>query len=460
MLSYLGRILYDYKGKYLFTANFRRDGSSKFGNENRMGNFPSFAAAWKINEDFLQDYKDKISMWKLRAGWGKTGNCNFGTFRYMEVYDELDHVRYPFGTSQVNQYGLQSYTRIANPYLKWEEAIMTNIATDLSLFNNKIQFTAEYYIKDQKNMLVEQPVPAISGKLAQAKPWVNLGRVRNSGFEFNVLYRKNEGEFHYGISANLTTIKNKIVDLPAPIIISDNTYGAYNGIGNSIGSFYGYVYEGIFQSQADIDNHAKQAGAAPGDLKFKDVNGDGVVTVDDRIIIGKIIPDYIYGFNLDCNYKIFDFSIFFQGVKNVSVYNQTYNNLLYMRQSNEDNKSADVLNAWTPENPNTNIARLDPKSSNNNWRFSTYFLEDASFLRVKSVQLGITLPESILKKLNISRARFYVSGTNLFTFTKYTGYDPEVGSKDPSGNLGQKPGYDNGYYPTPKMYTCGIQVEF
>jgi len=457
LYSYLFRGMYDYKGKYLLTINVRNDVSSKFGPKNRSGWFPSFSLGWKFNEDFLQDYKDKITMAKVRVGWGQTGNDNIRNYAYAAFFDPPDHARYPLGIGQVNNYGMQLYSSFENPYVKWEATTMTNFGLDVSLFENKIQFTGEYYIKTQDGMLVQNPMPIAAGRLPVANPWVNLGKIQNKGFEFNVLYRKQEGDFNYSVNLNLTTIRNKVLDLPAGSLL--NTIGSdlatYTAVGFPVGAYYGYICEGIFKSQEEVNKWAKQDNAAPGDLKFKDLNGDRKIDQNDRTIIGKSIPDLLYGINFDCSYKGFDFTVFFQGVQGVDIYNQTRVELLGPKNYQDQNKLAEILNYWSPTNPNSNIPRLDKEDKNNNRRMSTYFLENGSFLRVKNIQLGYTLPKSILEKVNITRTRVYVSASNLYTITKYKGYDPEVGSKDPLSA-----GIDNGFYPIPKVFTAGVQLDF
>ncbi len=449
MTGLVGRILYDYNSKYLFTASIRQDGSSRFGPNKRIGYFPSFSAGWKINEDLFNDV-ESIDLMKLRAGWGQTGNANIRNYAFLEVMDAPINSQYVFGTTQQTVYGAQSYASTGNPDLKWEAAEMTNIGFDLNLFKNMIQLSGEYYYKSQEDMLVLVELPYASGKQrSYARPYVNLGKVANQGYEFNLIHKNKKGDFDYSVSANLTTVKNEVIDIPETI---------YSGltitkVGNSIGSFYGHIYEGLFQNQAEIDAHASQPGAQPGDFKFKDLNGDNKIDANDRTIIGKPTPDLVYGFNFDLNYKGFDFSMFFNGIVGSEIYHsaKTYS-MPYL--GNAENRFVEVLNYWTPSNPNADIPRLSLTDANNNMRASSYFIESGNFIRLRSVQLGYTLPKSITTNL-ISRARIYIGGANLLTLTGYSGYDPEISSGDAlNANI------DEGSYPVPRTYTIGAQIDF
>jgi len=450
MTGLLARVIYEYKSKYLFAASVREDGSSRFGKSRRKGVFPSLSAGWKVNEDFLKNI-ESIDMLKLRFGWGKTGNENIDDYAFMEVMDEPMRSQYVFGLNQLNVFGAQSYASTGNPDLQWEAAEMTNIGLDLNLFNNKFQFSGEYFYKDQEKMLVRVELPYIAGKQRDvARPFVNLASVVNKGFEFNIVHKNKIGkDFDYSINANLTTINNVVNDLPSTIIEGRSI----TKIGNSIGSFYGHVYEGLFQNQAEIDAHAKQPNAEPGDFKFKDLNGDNIIDEQDRTIIGKPTPDLILGFNFEFYYKGFDFSMFFNGIFGSDIYHEAKSySMPYL--GNDQNRFVEVLNYWTPTNTNTDIPPLSTTDKNDNMRTSSYFIESGDFLRLRTVQLGYTLPKSITTDL-ISRARIYIGGANLLTITGYTGYDPEVSSS----NI-LKANIDGGSYPVPRTYTIGAQIDF
>lgn len=470
--SYFGRVTYDYRGKYLFTGTIRRDGSSKFGPSNRWGTFPAFSAGWKINEDFLQSV-EQINTLKLRAGWGKSGNLPDATFlynTYLTTYS--DHV-YTFG-NDVPTFGVAPFYNFGSPNIQWEEAVMSNIGIDLIAFDNRIEFTAEYYNKNYDKLLTYYPLKVIFGLSGDARPPVfNYGNMKNSGFEFNVIYKKQKGAFKYNVSANLSTVKNEILDLPVNGEIHNNTTVTY--IGQTVGAFYGYVGERILQiSDFKTDSNGdlvynkdgqyiplgpvQQDFSGPGDIKFKDLNHDGVINDNDKTIIGKSIPDFTYGINFDCNYRNFDLNVFFMGVQNVDVYNQfrTSSGLAAGDATSKDeNKLVDVNNYWTPQNSGSTETGIGLSDFNNNARMSSWWLEDASFLRLRNLQIGYTIPENVISKIGIARCRIYAGGENLFVITKYKGYDPEVsGSSILFGNV------DNGRYPTPRVFTFGLSANF
>ncbi len=453
--SYLARLIYDYRGKYLVTASIRRDGSSRFGPEGeRFGNFPSFSVGWKLNEDLLQSV-DEIGLLKLRFGWGHTGNMNIGDYVYESNLLRPDASRYLFGEDETLHLGVTDLRSTGNPVIKWEHAIMTNIGIDLHAFQNRLAFTAEYYIKNQEDMLVQIEIPLYYGKDfddPDSNIWVNLGRVQNRGIEMNLSFRNNVGGLSYDISGNLTTIKNSVLELPEDVPI----YDAYTITteGHTIGSFYGYVAEGIFQSEEEIELHALQS-ASPGDIKFRDVNNDGIINDLDRTIIGKPVPDFTYGFNLDLAYRGVDLSLFLYGMQNLDVYNdhRTFIGVATDKHSKDFNKLRETNDYWTPENNSTTMTRISTKDPNRNTRMSSWFVEDASFLRVQSLQVGYSIPVSVLQRVKITKLRIYVNASNLHVFSKYSGYDPEVGST----NVLQM-GVDQGNYPIPRTISFGIQL--
>jgi len=456
--SYLARLLYDYSSKYLITASIRRDGSSNFGPENKWGTFPSFSAAWKLNQDLLPTV-NQITSLKLRVGWGKTGNANIGSFRYQNLLGKQDEFSPVFGVNQTVAPALNEMYIVGNPLIKWEAAAMTNIGVDLSAFGNRVLFSGEWYYKKQDDLLMQVPITWTLAKVSGdqvGKPWYNLGKIHNTGFEFNATYRKMEGTFNYNISGNLTTYKN-VVDYIPDQIIDGNVITREN---NTIRSLYAYVAERIIQED-DFDANGKykyakpsQGDPQPGDLMYKDLNRDGIISDLDQTIIGKALPDLQYSINVDMYYRNFDFSLFLFGMQNAQVIN-------FLRRNNESmafqdlhhNKSADfATNYWTPENASTKYIRADLNDKNFNSRASSWWLEEASFLRLKDIQLGYSLPLAATKYLGVTRARIYVSAVNLLTITPYTGNDPEAPI-----NSG---GFDMGSYPLPKSFTAGIQVDF
>jgi TonB-linked SusC/RagA family outer membrane protein len=464
-LSYLGRIIYDYNSKYLITASYRRDGTSNFGPGNRWGNFPSFSAAWKVNEDFLRNV-DEISMLKLRFGWGMTGNSNIGSFRYQSRLTNPDNFKTVFGDDQHGETAMNEWLAMGNPIIKWEAANMTNIGLDLNLFKNKLQLSAEYYVKNQNDLLLEVPVSGINGKYDDwnfegTGVWYNIGEIHNKGFEFDLRYSDYEGPFNYTVFGNLSTVKNQVDYIPKPFIINDNI----TAIGHTIGSLYGYVAERIIQ-ESDFDEEGNYLYAMPvegkpepGDIMFKDLNKDGTISDMDRTIIGKGLPNMSFSFGMNSNFRNFDMSLYFYGVQNVEVYNTIRRDTESFRSQDLDhNKSAEwAFNHYSAENPSTEFIRLDQSNSNNNSRTSTWWVEDASFLRLKEAQIGYTIPENILQSIRISSFRVYLSGVNLFTLTKYKGYDPEapLNSADPRTTA-----VDYNTYPVARTITAGLQISF
>jgi TonB-linked SusC/RagA family outer membrane protein len=461
MDSYLARLIYDYNSFIYLTTSIRRDGSSNFLPEHRWGNFPSVSLAVKIKQLAFKNI-DQISSAKLRFGYGKTGNSNvIGSSRYTSLIANQTEFTPVFGNPQTIAPAINELNSIGNPLIQWETAVMTNFGADFSFFNNSLEFSGEYYMKKNNDLLLEVPVSITLGRLGM--PWVNIGKIENSGFDFDIRYRKLTGDFTYSISANLTTLKNRVVDIPSVIYNDVNNATNITRVGNTIGSFYGFVCEGIIQPGDTTDlgvyKYAKQGGSKNGDLRFKDLNRDGVISDKDRIIIGKPVPDFTYSINVELGYKNFDFSVFLFGIENYQVLNGLRRDIeSFSLQDLAHNKSKDFgQNYWTPDNLSTEYIRLDQNNSNNNTRISTWWLEDASFLRIKDVQLGYTLPQAASDRIGISSLRIYTSVTNLHTFTKYTGRDPEspINSSGPLGT-----GLDNGAYPLPRVFNLGLQLGF
>lgn len=464
-LSYLGRVMYNFDSKYLVTASFRRDGTSNFGPENKWGNFPSFSAAWKVNEDFLKNV-DEITMLKIRLGWGMTGNSDIGRFRYQTNLTTPNNFQTVFGEDQQREMAMNEWYSVGNPIIKWEAAKMTNVGIDLNMFRNKLQFSAEYYMKKQNDLLFEVPVSGINGKFDDWNTqgtgvWYNIGEIHNTGFEFDLRYAEMSGSFTYEVFSNLSTVTNSVDYIPQTITIGSNI----TTIGHTIGSLYGYVADRIIQ-ESDFDEdgtylHAEpsEGEPAPGDLKFKDLNRDGVISDKDRTIIGKGIPDMTYSFGLNTGYRNFDLSLYFYGVENVQVLNALRSNIeSFSDQDLDHNKSSRwYQNYYSEDNPSTEFVRLDPNNNNHNDRTSTWWVEDASFLRLKEFQVGYTIPENLTELAGISRFRIYLSGINLITFTRYKGYDPEapLNTNDP-----KKTGVDYNTYPVPRSLNAGLQIIF
>jgi TonB-linked SusC/RagA family outer membrane protein len=480
LISYFGRIIYNFDDRYYFTGSIRRDGSSRFGPENKWGTFPSFAGSWRIsNEGFFQTVP-VINDLKLRAGWGQTGNQELSqNFAYLAFLETGDHSPAVFGTNQVLRYGAAPINVYPNSGIRWETTIQTNVGMDIAFFENRLLTTLDYFVKNTEDMLVKIPIPATSGYHNNADPYLNIGTVQNKGFEFSVSYRKREGAFNYEISANAATIKNEVISLGGgePLWNSGSDLRTKTEKGYTIGSFFGYVSDGIFQTDEEVAAHAVQtpgddpaASTSPGDIRFKDLNGNGRIDNDnsDKTHIGKSIPSLVYGMNFNFFYKGFDLTIFLQGVHGVNVYNNAAR--LVNLPSNipgeyvkDPNKWVSVLDYWTPANTSASNPRANVSDPNNNARISNWWLEDGSYLRFKNVQLGYSVPVSIINKVNISNLRIYLAAQNLFTFTRYSGLDPEVGTVAHTTNVGTPTlnvGVDDGIYPQARTFSLGIQVGF
>ncbi|MCO6480104.1 MAG: TonB-dependent receptor [Phaeodactylibacter sp.] len=473
--SFFGRLNYEYAGKYLLTGTVRRDGSSRFGPNNRFGTFPSFSLGWKISEDFFRGAQyGWMDLLKLRFGYGFNGNEPDRDFLYETFISTYNEHVYTLGDPGRPVFGAAPYYNFGSPELKWESAEMINYGIDFVGFNGRVEFYAEYYIKNQNDLITNLPLQMVYGLSGDAQPpLVNLGDIRNSGFEFNLIYRNYENPFKYQISANLTTVKNTVEFLPSNRIFnSGNTNVAI--VGHSIGSYFGFVDQGLL----DRDDFAQDANGnliqdedgrfqplvpfqtdfmAPGDIRFADLNQDGVINAADQTIIGKVIPDFTYGLTIDLRYKLFDLNILFQGVQNVDLYNR-YRSRANLAAGNEtskdENKLRSVQDYWTPDNPVRDQTRLGLGDYNDNDRISTWWIEDASFLRVRNLQVGFTLPNSLMNNLRIRNLRIFIGGENLLTFTKYSGYDPEISSISPFGTV------DDGAYPVPRFYQAGLSVSF
>jgi len=467
ILSYIGRVTYDYKGKYLVNAAVRRDGLSVWAPGKKWATFPSASIGWRIDQEDFMKSNTLISELKLRAGYGLTGlnGTVLGNTPWL-VTVSANSAYYPFGgvisngpSSSINSFG--------NEDLEWETTKQFNVGVDLGLWRNKVTVSAEYYQRQTDNLILNVPLPPSMGYINSTVP-TNVGGMKNNGFELQLGYNDRQGEFKWNASANLSIITNQVTAL-APGVTNieaggDQDFGTYNitntAVGQAIQSFFGWQVEGIFKDSADIKSHAKQtAGTGPGDLKFKDQNKDGVIDINDRVFLGSFIPKVSYAFNLGANYKNFDLSAFFQGVEGNKVFNAT--RVITEGMVRFFNSGTQVLRAWTPTNTNTDIPRAISADPNQNARPSTRFLEDGSYLRLKNLMLGYTIPVSALQSKTkgvVSTFRIYVSAQNILTFTKYSGYDPEVGNRTP--NISLTNGIDFAVYPQPKSFQVGIQVGF
>ncbi|PXX96090.1 TonB-dependent receptor [Marinifilum breve] len=462
MMSYLGRINYAYDNKYLFTANFRADGSSRFADGNRWGYFPSVALGWKISEEeFLQDV-DWLSILKLRGGWGQIGNENVGSYYlYQTTMSGNSQYRYIFGENE-DVYQGYVVNAMKDKNIQWETVESINFGVDAALFDARMEVSFDWFDKNTKDMLLSIPIPYYYGY--ESGPVVNVGEANNKGVEFSLNWRDQIGsDFSYNLGFNISTYKNEMKSLGSGEPISGGSY--YGGsatrteVGESIGYFYGYKTDGVFQNQAEIDAHADQLGdnsdLQPGDMRFVDVNGDGVVNGDDRTKIGSPDPDYTYGFNIGAEYKNWEFSAFFQGSKGNEIFNAMKTHLY---KFDETNKHKDMLNSWTPSNTNTNMPRLNGNDKNNTNRTSDRFVEDGSYMRLKNLMVAYNLPKRWLDKVKLTSAKLYFSGQNLWTVTDYSGADPEIGMVSSNNYLSR--GVDIGTYPQARTYVIGVKLSF
>lgn len=452
LVSYFGRVNYSYEDRYLLSATLRRDGSSRFSPSYRFGNFPSVSAGWKVsNEKFWDVSKSIVSLLKLRASYGKVGNQNIGDYGYQAIINS--GVVYTFNNQRTTG-GLQ--TSVVPENLKWESKTTTNIGFDASLLNNAIDFSAEYYDAKSEDVLVGVPIPASVGSNNLA-PVINAATLKNWGVEINVAYHHTKGKFTYDISANVSTVKNKVLALGGnnePIYGS----GSKTEVGGEVGEHYGYVYEGIFQTQAEVAQHAtQQPNVAPGDIKYKDISGpngkpDGVIDdAYDRVYLGSGIPRYNYGFNFSAAYKNFDFTLFASGSAKFLINSRLYRDL--MHSGGSANYLVDMLDRWTPSHTNTTVPRVN-STDVNNFRNSNRpgWLQDGTYLRLNTISVGYNLPANIVK--GIVKSRVYITVQNLYSFQGYRGYNPDF----TSGVF--NPGFDFGSYPKPRTFLGGVQLIF
>lgn len=482
MLSYLGRINYNYKSKYYATASFRADGSSKFSKKNRYGYFPSGSLAWSFSEeDFMADYKKWFSSGKIRLSWGLTGNNRIGEYDYLALLDMIkSHVTnglpntvYPFDNNNGNV-GVAPIS-LPNEDLKWETTEQWNLGLDLGFFDERIGFTADIYRKTTRDLLLDATLPYSSGYLTAMK---NIGKVRNDGLELtlNTVNIDNK-KFKWTTNINISFNKNQVLELSenqtsllstAKFDQNFNSQPNYVAkIGHPMGMIYGYIYDGTYKYddfdksgssytlKGNVPHYVSENNTQPGMPKYKDLNGDGIIDTNDRTMIGRGLPIHTGGFTNNFEYKGFDLNVFFQWSYGNDVLNA--NRLFFesgFQKKRELNQFASYADRWTPENPNSNIPAVTNSSSN--LVISSRVVEDASFLRLKAVTLGYTVPKNFLKRFKIDNARLYVAAQNLWTITGYTGYDPEVSVRD--GGL--TPGLDFSSYPRALSVSFGINLGF
>lgn len=459
LTSILGRVFYSYQNKYLFTATIRRDGSSKFGKNNRYGYFPSFSLGWNVAEEKFMENVHWLDQLKLRGGYGVLGNQEIDNYQYSSTI--TTGINYPDGNGGLLQGAFPK--NFANPDIKWEETAMTNVGIDFMAFNNRLSLTADYYVKNTKDILLTVPIPISSG--GANDPIRNAGKIRNNGFEFNLGWMDQPNpDISYGINLIGSFNKNKVIAMGSESgsikggSTNQNITTSETKAGYPIGGYWLISTAGYFNSQEEVDAYAKdgkkiQPAAEPGDIKFVDANNDGVINDDDRVFQGSPFPDFTFALNGNMRYKNFDLSIGLQGVLGNKIYNAT-------RQTLEDvtkgsNFLASCLDYWTPENKNASHPRLTWDDPNRNTRaeFDRY-LENGSYLRLRSVQLGYTFPQTWFKGA-IQHARVYINAENLFTITSYSGYSPDVNADNANYR-----GFDNFIYPTNRTFMLGLNVTF
>lgn len=454
--SLFSRISYNYDEKYLFTGIIRRDGSSRFGDNNKFGYFPSFSLGWVPTKENFWKENNVINFFKIRGGYGVTGNDQISNFAYNALVSSGRN--YTFGTTDVSSIGW-SPAAPSNPDLKWEETRQTTLGFDATIFTN---FTVAFDVYKKKTVgVLQYPTPPSYLGVAGA-PAQNIGDMENKGLELELGYRKTFGEFNLGVNGNVSFLKNKVTKLATGKLFIEDEAQSFQGMGNitrtgighSFNEFYGYETLGIFQNQAEIDSYVGPGGtklqpnAKPGDVKFANLNGDNQIEAADRTYLGSPIPKYTYGLTINMAYKNFDFVVFgsgaggnmiFQGLRRLDV---TFANW-----------QTDILNRWTPTNPSTTIPRVVEKDDNkNNTNFTRRYLEKGDYFRLKTLQLGYNIPKNVIQKIGAQKVRVYVMSENLFTITKYTGYDPEIG--------GTVFGVDKGIYPQARSFMVGLNVGF
>ncbi|MHA4740965.1 SusC/RagA family TonB-linked outer membrane protein [Dyadobacter sp. MSC1_007] len=470
--SWFGRANYSLMDRYLLTATFRADGSSKFAPGNRWGYFPAFSLGWRLSEEpFFKNALPVFSNFKLTGGWGQLGNQNVNSMQYLALINSS--YRYALGAGGTqNQVSGAAQSRLANLQIGWETAEMTNFGIEAGLWKNALYLSVNYFIKDTKKMLLAPPSVGTIG--TSVIPDQNIGQLRNRGVEVEASYRHSFGDLTLNVSGNATLIKNRITQLATPGgFLASQLYGrgqqeivrTYEN--NPYGTFYGYKSDGLYQNQSEIDSDPNIANDSrktngqihPGDVRFMDLNGDGIVDDKDRTILGSPQPKINYGFNAGLNYKGFDFNLFFVGVGGVSVFNA--DRMQGLDASYSFNLYQEANERWHGEGTSTSVPRLSIDNPNRNFRPSDLFVEKGDFFRLKNFTLGYSLPKTFIEKVKLSQARFYITGQNIFTFTKYTGLNPELGYVgDRSGGQYSQLNVDYAQYPLARTWTIGATLSF
>jgi TonB-linked SusC/RagA family outer membrane protein len=464
--SYFGRANYNFNQKYLLSATVRRDGTSRLANNN-WGTFPAVSAGWRLDKEAFFDFGKAFTSFLLRASWGQTGNQELPSYSTVDSYSNNNNYSdYAIGGQNVTSTTGLTQTRVSNANLSWETSTQKTIGLDLGFFNNKLNITAEYYNKQTDDILVYNVIPLTYGGTNDGQ-WINDGQMKNHGFELDLNYADKISDFSYDLALNLTGYKNELTALNsvAYLGIPGSSLHTVNfgqeisrsAVGQPIGSFYGFVSEGLFHSQQEVSDYALQPNAQAGDIKFKDVNGDGVVDSKDRTFIGSPHPDVMLGFNINLKYKQFDLGMFFNGSFGNDIYNLTKYKTQFFNQA-AYNKDVALLGAWTVDNPNSTVPRLSLDDRNNNIRASSYYVENGSYFKLNNLQFGYTFPTEALAGMKL---RLYGQASNVFTITKYSGMTPQVGLQSySSSNRNLDIGIDRGIYPPSRTFTFGCNLNF
>lgn len=455
--SYLGRLQYSYKGKYMFSAALRSDGSSRFGSNNRWGYFPSASAGWRISDEAFMRDLNFIDDLKIRGSYGVTGNFQIGNYEHLARVSVENYILGVGDGSLVTGY---KPSNVQNDDLSWEKTKMANIGIDVSIKNALLGLTVDYYNSNTTDMLLNVPIPHTAG---HSTARMNIGKINNSGYEILLTSKKTIGDFSYSVGVNYAANKNKVKALgpeDTPIIQAGSVGHAYyiTQVGSPIGNYYLLVQDGIFSTEEQLDQYPHFANTSVGDFRFVDADKDGILdTENDRVIVGNYMPDFTYGLNGDLKYKSIDLSFAFQGVYGNEILNlnRRYND----NMEGNFNNSVIALDRWRSESEpgSGEVNRANRKAKGNNGRTSTWHLEDGSYLRLQHLTLGYTFPDAYAKRIKVEKIRIYASGQNLITWTNYSGYNPEVNNR-PGNAL--TPGEDYGTYPLARVYTLGVKLAF
>jgi TonB-linked SusC/RagA family outer membrane protein len=453
--SVFGRVNYSLKDKYLLTATIRSDESSRFLEGNRRGVFPAFSLGWRLSDEDFFDVPF-ISEMKVTGGWGELGNQNIPRLQYLARISRGQ--RYSFGADGSAQVIGANQSSFANENITWETVRMSNFGISMGFLDNRLTSNFNYFIKNTDDMLLSPPVIGSQG--SNPSPFLNVGQVRNQGLEIELNWQGSKGDFSYNIGANAAFIDNEVVQLVDGTFLASRLYGrpaqelSRTIVGNPIGTFYGWRANGLFQTQAEIDAHAEQTGAVPGDVRFVDLNNDNVIDDEDRTILGSPNPQMTYGINANMSYKGFDLTMFFLGVAGVEIFNA--DRMQGLDASYPFNLYSEVSERWTGPGTSNEIPRVSTLRTNLNHRSSDMFIESGDFLRLKNLTIGYTLPTSATDKIGLSRLRFYLTGQNVFTITGYSGLDPELGLTE--GNLQQN--VDFAQFPQARTFLVGVNIGF